>query len=83
MKPENIESFTISFFPEKQAKRYTSKIEFVPELIFEVVLVWLLNIVGKIAEKGKGRNACGQLCNVFYFYRVTSYYRWVIGFYRL
>ena len=44
---------------EKDPHRNTSQREILPELIFQVIFIRLLDIVGEVAEKSKRRNGDG------------------------
>ena len=45
----------ILFLPEKQANRHPGEVKMSPKLVLQIVPVWGLDIVRKIAEKGKTR----------------------------
>jgi hypothetical protein len=59
------------FFSEENLYRRTGKREALPEPIFNEPFIGVLNILWKVAEKGKGGVGCRQLSHVFYLYMLA------------
>ena len=54
------------FFPEEEADGDAFEIEVLAQFVFQIILVWLFDVVGEIAEEcerrhGRARRACGAV----------------------